>query len=409
MNKFELLSPARDMESLRAAVLYGADAVYLGSDGFGLRANSGFSNNELTEAVAYAHEHGVKIYLACNVVANNSDIEAFAEYIQGLPPVNAVIVSDLGMLSVVKAHAPDLDIHISTQAGVMNYETANFLHKQGAKRIILARELSLSEIKEIRRNTPPDLELEAFVHGAMCVAFSGRCLLSAYLTERDANRGECSQPCRWEYSLTETTRPDEQFPIYENQHGTYILNSKDLCMLEHIPDLAEAGITSFKIEGRAKTAYYTAVVTNAYRAAIEAYKSGEPLPDWVKREAHCVSHRRYSTGFYYGAAEQYYENSGYIRDCDFVATVDSIHDCELEITVRNYFTIDDYIEMVIPGSTPERLVISEMRNSNGEAVTVANHAMEKLRVSAVGDAEVQNELPHPGVPPINTMLRRVNK
>jgi putative protease len=278
----------------------------------------------------------------------------------------------------------------------MNYAACNALYKAGAKRIILARETPLSEIKRIRAQTPPDLELEAFVHGAMCVSFSGRCLLSSYINNRDANRGECSQPCRWEYHLTEETRPNEFFKVFEDGRGRYILNSKDLCMIEYISQLAEAGLSSLKIEGRAKTAYYTAVITNAYACAIDAYKKDLPLPEWVKREVNCVSHRPYSTGFYFGQAEQYYENSGYIRDCDFIGTVDGYDNGFIEITQRNYFTVNDYIEVIAPQNPPERFVINEMYNSNRARVEIASRATEKLLLRC--DRAF----------PTGAMLRRVN-
>jgi len=382
----ELLSPAGDFESLKAAVLFGADAVYLSGEKYGLRVNAGFKQGEIIQAVEYAHKNNVKIYLACNIVANNADIDGFPEYIKEAANLNvdAVIVSDPGLFDSVKTHAPELPVHISTQAGVMNYAAANALYKAGAKRVILARETSLSEIKAIRGNTPPGLELEAFVHGAMCVSFSGRCLLSAYMNDRHANRGECTHPCRWKYSLyhlEEETRPGEYFDITETNRGSYILNSKDLCMIEHIGEMAESGLTSLKIEGRAKTAYYTAVITNAYRAAIDAYANNQPLPDWARREVDCVSHRPYCAGFYLGnAAEMNYETSGYIRECDFIATVDKYNcaDGAAEITQRGYFTASDYIEVVQPFCEPERVVISEMFNAAGEPVKVANHAMEKL-------------------------------
>jgi putative protease len=272
------------------------------------------------------------------------------------------------------------------------------LYKLGAKRIILARELSFTEIKRIRDNTPPELEIEAFVHGAMCMGFSGRCLISNYLAGRDANRGTCAQPCRWEYSLVESTRPGEYFPISETKRGSYIMNSKDLCMIEHIPELAAAGITSFKIEGRAKTAYYTAIITNAYRAAIDAYLAGQPCPDWAIREVNCVSHRPYCTGFYFGNREDNANIeptfSGYIRDCDFVGTIDGN-----QITQRNYFTADDYLEVVEPGTPPVELAIHELYNSQEEWIEIANHAVEKLRYVAQEDFDV---------PAAGAMLRRVN-
>lgn len=260
----------------------------------------------------------------------------------------------------------------------MNYAACSALYKAGAKRVILARETSLADIRTIRGKTPPELELEAFAHGAMCVSFSGRCLLSAYMSGRDANKGFCSQPCRLKYGLTEETRPNELFTIIEEDRGSFILNSKDLCMIDYIGEMAEAGLTSLKIEGRAKTAYYAAVITNAYRAAIDAYANNAPLPEWARREVDCVSHRPYGTGFYFGEARQFRESSGYARDRDFIATVGNRENGVVEITQRGYFTISDYIEVVQPFAEPERVVITEMRNRDGEKVEIANHAAERL-------------------------------
>ncbi|MCL1882033.1 MAG: U32 family peptidase [Oscillospiraceae bacterium] len=400
----ELLSPARDLESVKAAMLFGSDAVYVGGNEFGLRANAGFSMNNLSKAVELVHSYNKRIYLTCNIVANNADIDAFVNFVQEVEKIgiDAIIISDLGLFSVAKLYAPNLPIHISTQAGVMNYATANALYHAGAKRVILARELSITEIKQIRLKTPPELELEAFVHGALCMGFSGRCLISSYLTNRDANSGKCAQPCRWSYkvSLTESERPEEKFDVLQDGcNGTYFFNSKDLCMLSHIDKLAEAGIHSFKIEGRAKTAYYTGVVTNAYRAAIDAYTNGKPIPDWVLREVHCVSHRQYSTGFYFSgecSSEsiekctknlQNYENSGYVRECDFVAVVDDYCDKSKTYVIiqRNYFTVDDILEIVAPKSSPVQIFIKELRNSKGEIVTIANHATEKMQLCIQGE------------------------
>ncbi|MCL1789033.1 MAG: U32 family peptidase [Oscillospiraceae bacterium] len=401
MGKFELLSPVGDIESLKLGFLYGADAVYVGGEGFGLRANAGFSMDELAFSVDYAHKLGKKIYLACNIVANNHDVDEFPAFISQAEKLgtDAVIVSDLGMFDLVRTHAPELPVHISTQAGVMNYVSANMLCKLGAKRIILARETSLKNIRRIREETPPELEIEVFVHGAMCMGFSGRCLISAYLANRDANRGACAQPCRWKYYLMEETRPGEFFRVFEEkqERGSYILNSKDLCMIEHIGDLAENGVTSFKIEGRAKTAYYTAVITGAYRVAVDAYEKGMLLPEWVKREVNCVSHRPYCTGFYFDESDiQSYENSGYIRDCDFVGVIDGFCNDMLEITQRNYFTADDRLEVVVPGRIPAELKIGYMENSKGEAVRIANHAVEKLYIRC------KTEFPQ------GSLIRRVN-
>jgi len=399
--KPELLSPAGDIESLEAAVLFGADAVYLGGK-FGLRSNAALNFDEIIQSVNFAHSHSVKVYLACNIVAGNRDADAFPEYVRNAEKagVDAVIVSDVGLFYLAKTHAPNLPIHISTQAGTMNYAACCALHKVGAKRIILARETSLADIRIIRDNTPPELELEAFAHGAMCVSYSGRCLLSAYLSNRDANKGNCSQPCRWKYRLTEETRPNEYMEIAEDSRGSYILNSRDLCMIDYIKDMAEAGLTSLKIEGRAKTAYYTAVITNAYRAALDAYAKNRPLPEWARREVDNVSHRPYGTGFYFGEAKQYYESSGYSRERDFVATINDSRDGVIEITQRGYFTVSDYIEAVQPYSEPARVVISDMRDANGEKVEVANKAMQKLFIKC------DNAIAHFTHFKEGTMLRR---
>lgn len=380
MTKPELLSPAGDTESLKAAVLYGADAVYLGGENFGLRANAGLKYGEIVQSVDFAHSRNVKVYLTCNIVADNRDANAFPEYVKKAEAagIDAVIISDMGLFGLARTHAPSLPVHISTQAGVMNYAACDALYKAGAKRVILARETSLADIKIIRGNTPSELELEAFAHGAMCVSFSGRCLLSAYMDNRDANKGVCSQPCRRKYSLSEETRPNEFFEISEESRGGFILNSKDLCMIDYVGDMAEAGLTSLKIEGRAKTAYYAAVITNAYRAALDAYANNIPLPEWARREVDCVSHRPYGTGFYFGEARQFCESSGYVRDRDFIATVDNCENGVAQITQRGCFTVRDCIEAVQPFSEPERVVITEMRNANGEKIETANRAVEKL-------------------------------
>ncbi|MBQ4100542.1 MAG: U32 family peptidase, partial [Oscillospiraceae bacterium] len=294
------------MERLVAAVTYGADAVYLGGKAFGMRAASAnFSPDDLKTAVDFAHKNGVSVYLTCNTLPHNDEVEKLPDFFDAAKAagVDALIISDIGVLMAAKKHLPDMEIHISTQAGIVNYLTANEFYNMGAKRVVLARELSLDEIKQIRDKTPPELDIEAFVHGAMCVSFSGRCLLSSYLIGRDANRGECAQPCRWSYRLVEEKRPDLYFPIEETQKGTYILNAKDLCMIEHIDKLVEAGITSLKIEGRAKSAYYVSVVANAYRLAVDEYLKNPvtyKTPDWLVTEVQKVSHRQYSNGFFFG-------------------------------------------------------------------------------------------------------------
>ena len=400
--KLELLSPAGDIECLESAVDFGCHAVYLGGKIYGMRAGSkNFDFDEMKRAVEYAHASNVRVYLTCNTIPSNDEIEAFPEFIKNAESagIDAAIVCDLGIMALIKQHAPSIEIHMSTQVGVTNYAAANQLYKLGAKRIVLARETGIEEIKRIRENVPDDMEIEAFVHGAMCVSFSGRCLLSAYMTGRNANKGECAQPCRWKYSLVEETRPNQYYPISEDDNGTYILNAKDMCMIEHLDKLIDAGVTSFKIEGRAKSAYYVATVTNAYCIALDCAERREPLPDWVIDEVYNVSHRSYCTGFYFNNndAKQVYESSGYDRSCDFVGVIDGYEDGLVLLTQRNYFTLDDDLEVLAPGSRPVKFHSEHLFNSNGEEIKIANHATEKLK--AVSDTEF----------PEKSILRRVNK
>lgn len=382
-NKLELLSPAGDEERFLAAVKYGADAVYLGRKQFGMRSSPlNFDFEQLCNAVKYAHERNVKVYLTCNTLPRNNEISHFEQFVREAEEaeVDALIVADIGLLMLIKRYAPDMEIHISTQTGIVNYVTARELYDLGAKRVVLARELSLEEIAEIRAKTSPELDIEAFVHGAMCVSFSGRCLLSQYLVNRDANRGECAQPCRWGYHLMEEKRPGEFFPVYEDEKGTYILNSKDMCMIEHIDKLADAGITSFKIEGRAKSAYYAAVVTNAYRMALDEYYSDPAnykLSDWIRDEVYKVSHRKYCSGFFFGVPEesQYYENSGYIRNYDVVAVVEKCENGMVYCTQRNKFFAGDTVEILPPSQKPVEIVLDTLFDENGQEIETANHAM----------------------------------
>ena len=384
----EVLAPAGDFERLETAVYFGADAVYLGGKVFGMRAASAnFGPDELKRAADFCHAHNVKLYLTCNTLPRNNEIDQLPAFFQASREagVDALIVADIGVLMEAKRFVPEIDVHISTQAGVVNYLTANELYKLGAKRVVLARELSLEEIRGIRKNTPPELEIECFVHGAMCVSFSGRCLISQYLTHRDANRGECSQPCRWKYRLMEEKRPGEYYPIEEREEGTYLYNARDMCMIEHIPELAEAGITSFKIEGRAKSFYYTACTTNAYRSAVDAYlkdPAGYQLPDWLRDEVTKVSHRQYCTGFYFGPPEegQCYENGGYIRTYDVAAIVKG-YDQEkgrLSVVQRNRFFEGDHLEVLAPGKEPWEITVSALENGAGERIESANHPMEEV-------------------------------
>lgn len=383
----ELLSPAGDYECLESAVDYGADAVYLGSTMFGMRAAAAkFDFDTLKKGVEYAHNKNVKVYLTCNIVPSNEEVEMLPEFIRNAYScgIDAAIVSDIGALSVIKNAVPELSVHISTQAGVVNYVTANELYKMGADRIVLAREVDIDNIKRIRDKIPADMDIEAFVHGAMCVSFSGRCLLSSFMVDRNANKGECAQPCRWKYHLVEEKRPGEYYELFEDDRGSYILNAKDMCMIEHLDKLRDAGVTSFKIEGRAKSAYYVAVVTNAYRAAMDAVKNNEAVPQWAIEEVYKVSHRQYCTGFYLGKenAAQYYENSGYIRDFDFVGVVNSCENGIINLTQRNYFTVHDELEILAPRKKPVRLEIPYVINSKGEKTEIANRATENLQIES---------------------------
>ena len=386
MNRLEVLAPAGDEERLAAALNYGADAVYLGRKQFGMRSSPmNFEFEQLVRAVEQAHAKGVKVYLTCYTLPRNNEIPFFERFVKEAveAKVDALIVADIGLLMLIKKYAPDIEVHISTQTGIVNYVTARELHNMGAKRVVLARELCLDEIAEIRAKTSSDLDIECFVHGAMCVSFSGRCLLSQYLVGRDANRGECAQPCRWSYHLVEEKRPNEFYPIFEDEKGTYILNAKDMCMIEHIDKLAEAGVYSLKIEGRAKSAYYVTVVTNAYRLAVDEYYKDPynfKLPDWIRDEVYKVSHRQYCEGFFFGRPDnsQYYENSGYIRNYDVVAVVDECRDGTVYCTQRNRFFAGDTVELLAPSSKPVEMKLDTLFDENGEQIETANHAMMRF-------------------------------
>ncbi len=388
IKKPELLAPAGDMERLKAAIRYGADAVYLGGTVFGMRAApTNFDNDELCSAVSYAHERGVKVYLTCNVLPRNGELELLPDFLKDAvkAEVDALIISDMGVLDYAKKYAPGIEIHISTQTGIVNYAAANAFYNLGARRIVTARELSMTEIEQLRANIPYDMDIECFVHGAMCVSFSGRCLISNYLVNRDANRGECAQPCRWKYSLMEETRPGQYFPVYEGDGGTYILNSKDMCMIEHIPQMIKAGITSFKIEGRAKSEYYVAVVTNAYRKAIDGYfenpSDDYKLEQWIFDEMRRVSYRDYCTGFFFGDPSEDANISykgGYNREWDVVAVVDKYENGIAYCTQRNRFFADEELEVMPVGEKPFRVYAKGLRNSDGEVIESANHAMMKF-------------------------------
>lgn len=400
-NRLEILSPVGDMERLYAALDFGADAVYLGGTMFGMRAQSAkFDFESLKAACDEAHSRGKRLYLTCNTLPRNNEIPLLEGFIKDAcaAGVDALITTDIGVFMMIKRIAPDMEIHVSTQAGIVNYAAAREFYEMGAKRVVLARELSLDEIAEIRAKTPKDLEIEVFVHGAMCMSFSGRCLISQYLTDRDPNRGQCAQPCRWNYTLMEEKRPGEYYPVIEEEQGSYILNAKDLCMIDHIDKLAEAGVDSFKIEGRAKSTYYVAVVTNAYRMAMDIYKKDPKsfkLPAWIRQEVYNVSHRPYCTGFFFGHPKdcQYYADSSYIRDCEVVAIVKKCENGRIYAAQRNKFFAGDVIEALIPGSKPIEFRAEKLYNSIDEPVETANKAAE--------DFSIESDLQ---LPP-NTMLR----
>ena len=385
MKKPELLAPGGSLEKLKTAIDYGADAVYIGGEAFGLRvAAENFSIDDMKEGLKYAHDRGKKVYLTANIIPHNEDIDEFEKYIEEIRPLgfDGVLVADLGMFDVMKKLAPEIPIHISTQANNVNYRSATTWYNMGAKRVVLAREMSFSEIKEIRKRIPEDLEIEAFVHGAMCISYSGRCLLSNYMTHRDANGGACAHPCRWNYSLVEQTRPGEYMDVFENERGTFIFNSKDLCMIEHIPEIIKSGISSLKIEGRVKTSYYVATIVKAYREEIDRYFEDPDnyVFDKSQLEELCkVSHRPYSTGFYLGKPtpnEQVYTDSSYIRDYDLVGMVlDYDENTQIAtISQRNRFFVGDEIEIIQPDKPFFKQKIEYMENEKGEKIDVAPHA-----------------------------------
>ena len=395
--RIELLAPAGDMDRLKCAVKYGADAVYLAGKMFGMRtAPSNFSFEQLEEAVAYAHGSGVKVYLTCNTLPRNPEIAELPAFLEraAASGVDALIISDVGVFELAKKHAPGVELHVSTQHGIVNYLSACAFYRMGAKRVVLARELSLDEIAEIRKNIPDDMDIEAFVHGAMCVSFSGRCLISNYLTGRDSNRGECAQPCRWKYHLTEETRPGQYFPVAEDESGTFLFNSKDMCMIEHIPSLVNAGVTSFKIEGRAKSDYYVSVVTNAYRAAIDAYLR-DPSddfrpPQWAIDEVYKVSYRDYCTGFFFGDPRddaQISYKGGYLREWDVAGIVESWKDGRAFCTQRNRIFEGAEVEVLEAGKPPVRIRANDLRNALGESIESTNHAMMEYSFSSEREFE----------------------
>ena len=391
MRKLELLAPAGDLEKLTIAVDYGADAVYFGGEMFSLRAGAGnFSESEIIEGVKYAHDKGVKCHMAFNIFAHNEDIEPLTQYLKKIKkiPIDAFIVSDPGIISIIKDVIPEAELHLSTQANMTNYATANFWYRQGVRRLVLARELTFEEIKDIKSNIPDDMELEAFVHGAMCISYSGRCLLSNFMINRDANRGQCAHPCRWKYKLVEEQRPGEYYPVEEDSRGTYIMNSKDLCMLEYIPQLADAGIFSVKIEGRMKSVFYVATVVSAYRRAIDTYYDNPDgfvyNPEWME-ELKKASHREFTTGFYFNKPtdkDQNYQTSDYTRDYSFIGMVRS-YDPETKIAVveqRNKMILGDEIEIFGPGKPYFSQVLDVLQNEDGESIESAPHPQQIVRI-----------------------------
>ncbi len=400
LRKPEVLAPAGDMERLKAALLYGADAVYLAAQQFGMRtAPSNFSLEELKEGVNLAHAQGVKVYLTCNTTPRNHEVSQLADFLLQVAAagVDALIVADPGVLMTAKQVIPQMELHASTQVGVTNYLSAQSLYQMGVKRVVLARELSLEEIAEIRANTPADLELEAFVHGAMCMSVSGRCLLSQYMAGRDANRGACAQPCRWSYRMEEERRPGEYYTIGQDEHGSYILNANDMCLIEHLDKLWKAGITSFKIEGRAKSAYYTAVVTNAYRCATDlllADPDNYILPDHIREEVLKVSHRHYDTGFYFGMPSQHPWDNSYVREWDVVAVVQGWQDGKLLLSQRNRFWKGDELEALVPRQGCVKVPVTALWDENGNLTDCANRAV------------MDCSIPFAEALPVGTMLRR---
>jgi len=398
MPKLELLSPAGDFERLKMAVLYGADAVYLAGTDFGMRSFAGnFTPEELPKAVEFAHSHGVKVHVTVNTMPRNNEIVELPAYLERLDDagVDALIVADMGAFTLAGRYAPHCQRHISTQQSIANYECARAWYDLGAQRVVLARELNLEEIREIRAKTPKELEIETFGHGAMCVSYSGRCLLSNYMTGRDSNRGACAQPCRYQYALMEEKRPGEYFPVFEDEKGTYILNSRDMCMIDHLDDLMDAGVDCIKIEGRAKSAYYAAIVTGAYRHVIDDLTAGRSVDPVWRDEVDKVSHRIYSTGFYYGYPGQYTENSRYLREWQVAAIVESCDENGLALcSLRNKFSEGTELEVVGPDLRPFPVITGNMTD------------LENTPLSEPRTPQMQFYLPLPKQVPPYSILRK---
>lgn len=391
MRKPELLIPASSLEVLKTAVRFGADAVYIGGEAFGLRAKAkNFSGEEMKQGIDFAHAHGVKVHVTANILAHNNDLDGARTYFHELKEMkpDALIIADPGMFTLAKEICPEIDIHVSTQANNTNYMTYLFWHKLGAKRVVSARELSLKEIKEIRGRIPEDLEIESFIHGAMCISYSGRCLLSSYFTGRDANQGACTHPCRWKYAVVEEKRPGEYLPVYENERGTYLFNSKDLCMIEHIPEMIDAGIDSFKIEGRMKTALYVATVARTYRKAIDDYLESEEKyranMEWYKAEIAKCTYRKFTTGFYFGRPDentQIYDSNTYVSEYVYLGLIEEISKEGLfRIEQKNKFCVGDCIEIMKPDGRNIPVRVCSLTTEDGEAVESAPHSRQVLWV-----------------------------
>ena len=403
MKKPELLVPSSSLEVLKEAVIFGADAVYIGGEAFGLRAKAkNFTTEEMKEGIKFAHDHNVKVHVTANILAHNEDIENAEEYFEELRSMkpDALIIADPGMFTIAKRVCPEIDIHISTQANNTNYLTYLFWHEQGAKRVVSARELSLKEIKEIRSRIPADMEIESFIHGAMCISYSGRCLLSSFLAGRDANHGECTHPCRWKYSVMEEERPGEYFPVFENERGTYIFNSKDLCMIEYIPELIDAGIDSFKIEGRMKTALYVAAVARTYRKAIDDYfedpQKYRDNMDWYREEIAKCTYRRFTTGFYFGKPNeetQVYDTNTYVNEYVYLGTVEEVQPgrdgavSTARITQKNKFCVGDTIEIMKSDGRNVSSKVLSLTTQDGESVSSAPHSKQVLYVGLDSEAD----------------------
>ena len=400
--KPELLVPASSLEVLKVAVTFGADAVYIGGEAFGLRAKAkNFSMEDMAEGIRFAHEHGVKVYVTANILAHNDDLDGARAYFEELKVIepDALIISDPGMFTIAREVCPEIDIHVSTQANNVNYMTFLFWQRQGATRVVTGRELSLKEIREIRDHIPDSLEIETFAHGAMCISYSGRCLLSNFFTGRDANRGACTHPCRWKYSVVEETRPGEYMPVYENERGTYIFNSKDLCMIEHIPEMIDAGIDSFKIEGRMKTALYVATVARTYRKAIDDYledpKKYEANMPWYKDQISNCTYRQFTTGFYFGKPSeesQIYDSNTYIREYTYLGIIGEIKDGLYRIEQRNKFSVGEVIEIMKPDGQNVEATVEKIIDEDGNEQESAPHPKQVLYVALSADASVYDIL-----------------